>query len=243
MAWLKHVQLLAFFVCVSSGSGLVLKESDDYIEQLTKRAEELDYGSLIDDLESYVDVDDLVLSHDEYSDVYKVDTLGSDHVPEQFPEEIEAVVENDEELAEETWKNIEGMFDSVEEKFEIAENDIEVPLEAVRSDDAKFKMAVKTDDANFKMVENIQKEITLLEIIFFVGIFVAVALLTSGLFICFFRLLCVPSTPTAAAAACNEEHNKKIVKLPGVIKSYARLPVEIRNMKPSNVAYKELYEA
>jgi len=36
--------------------------------------------------------------------------------------------------------------------------------------------------------------------------------------------------------------NVKLVKTNGIVKSYAKIPVEVRNMLPSNVAYKELYE-
>jgi len=31
------------------------------------------------------------------------------------------------------------------------------------------------------------------------------------------------------------------IKTDGIIKTYAKIPVEIRNMAPSNIAYKELY--
>lgn len=36
--------------------------------------------------------------------------------------------------------------------------------------------------------------------------------------------------------------NVKLVKTHGIVKSYAKLPVEVKNMLPSNVAYKHLYE-
>merc|ERR1712123_161649 len=36
--------------------------------------------------------------------------------------------------------------------------------------------------------------------------------------------------------------NVKLVKTHGIVKSYAKLPVEVKNMLPTNVAYKHLYE-
>eukprot|EP00092_Neocalanus_flemingeri_P032435 GFUD01035276.1.p1 GENE.GFUD01035276.1~~GFUD01035276.1.p1 ORF type:complete len:286 (+),score=89.36 GFUD01035276.1:27-884(+) len=35
----------------------------------------------------------------------------------------------------------------------------------------------------------------------------------------------------------------KLVKTGGIVKSYAKIPVEVKNMLPSNVAYKQLYDA
>ena len=32
------------------------------------------------------------------------------------------------------------------------------------------------------------------------------------------------------------------IKTDGIVKSYAKIPVEIKNMVPSNIAYKPLYE-
>eukprot|EP00090_Calanus_glacialis_P021374 TRINITY_DN32981_c0_g1_i1.p1 TRINITY_DN32981_c0_g1~~TRINITY_DN32981_c0_g1_i1.p1 ORF type:complete len:281 (+),score=99.62 TRINITY_DN32981_c0_g1_i1:45-887(+) len=36
--------------------------------------------------------------------------------------------------------------------------------------------------------------------------------------------------------------NVKVVKTGGILKSYAKIPVEVKNMLPSNVAYKQLYD-
>ena len=33
-----------------------------------------------------------------------------------------------------------------------------------------------------------------------------------------------------------------MVKTGGILKSYAKIPVEVKNMLPSNVAYKQLYD-
>ena len=32
------------------------------------------------------------------------------------------------------------------------------------------------------------------------------------------------------------------IKSDGIVKSYAKIPVEIKNMVPSNIAYKQLYD-
>merc|ERR1712179_187691 len=45
-----------------------------------------------------------------------------------------------------------------------------------------------------------------------------------------------PNNPT------RPDKNVKLVKTEGIVKSYAKLPVEMKNILPSNVAYKQLYD-
>jgi len=89
--------------------------------------------------------------------------------------------------------------------------------------------------------QNIGRDMRFLELACYIGIFLGFILFTFGLFICCVRILRFRSQPPVDREVLTPEHQVKNVKLSGIIKSYARIPVEIRNMKPSNVAYKELY--
>merc|ERR1711872_575546 len=232
---------MGVFVCICQSCGLSLGESEQFIQQLTKKTEELDYGSLgdLNLLDDYVEVDPLPLSHDEYMAIYEeaVESFGDGIGIDQSKGEP-IIYSYDEEYVQQSQESFvekaADVLEAIEEKLDSPEqNEIISKVAEPHPQDIR-----RTQESHFTFVENLQHEVTLLEIIFFAGIFIVVGLLTFGLFICCFRLLCVPSQqPT-----CLEDQQKKVVKLPGIIKSYTKLPVEIRNMKPSNVAYKELYE-
>lgn len=85
------------------------------------------------------------------------------------------------------------------------------------------------------------QEYRLLELSFYIGMFIGVLLLVFGWLVCIIRLVRVRTQLVQQQAGEQLNEQKKTVKLAGIVKSYARLPVEIRNMKPSNIAYKELY--
>jgi len=99
--------------------------------------------------------------------------------------------------------------------------------------------------------QSLNKDFRIVEIAFYIGSFIGVLLITFGILLCCIRLCGLGTTAAgrrraeaeAAAEAGGQAQQTKVknVKLSGIVKSYARLPVEIRNMKPSNVAYKELY--
>merc|ERR1711915_168158 len=108
-------------------------------------------------------------------------------------------------------------------------------------DDKKFPfqdLLGSEDDTVF--LKSLGHDLYFLQIAFYIGIFMGVMLLTFGWFICFIRLLRMRAHREQNVIQPAEQ--VKNVKLSGIVKSYSRLPVHMRNMKPSNVAYEKLYE-
>merc|ERR1711875_88939 len=100
-----------------------------------------------------------------------------------------------------------------------------------------YKMFVqKALDSSVKF-ENIYEEQRIFNIILLSGISLICFIVMFGLIslaISMFTRL-HPNNPT------RPDRNVKLVNTEGIIKSYTKLPVEMKNILPSNVAYKQLY--
>merc|ERR1711909_11130 len=105
-------------------------------------------------------------------------------------------------------------------------------------EDQNYKMFVqKALDSSVKF-ENIYEEQRIFNIILLSGISLICLIVMFGLIslaISMFSRL-HPNNPT------RPDRNVKLVKTEGIVKSYAKLPVEMKNILPSNVAYKQLYD-
>jgi len=104
-------------------------------------------------------------------------------------------------------------------------------------EDQNYKMFVqKALDSSVKF-ENIYEEQRIFNIILLSGISLICFIVMFGLIslaISMFTRL-HPNNPT------RPDRNVKLVNTEGIIKSYTKLPVEMKNILPSNVAYKQLY--
>merc|ERR1711970_1028374 len=105
-------------------------------------------------------------------------------------------------------------------------------------EDENYKMFVqKALDSSVKF-ENICEEQRIFNIILLSGISLICLIIMFGLVslaISMYTRL-HPNNPT------RPDRNVKLVKTEGIVKSYAKLPVEMKNILPSNVAYKQLYD-
>merc|ERR1719347_1534634 len=79
------------------------------------------------------------------------------------------------------------------------------------------------------------------EIVIMSGIAVTCLMLIFGLAALISSYLAPQNTPTVTIAALPKP-TQMTSSSGGIIRQYTRVPVEIKNMLPSNVAYKQLYE-
>merc|ERR1711872_65020 len=122
---------LSVFVCICQSCGLSLGESEQFIQQLTKKTEELDYGSLgdLNLLDDYVEVDPLPLSHDEYMAIYEeaVESFG-DGVDQSKGGPI--IYSYDEEYVQQPQESFvekaADVLEAIEEKLDSPEQDAEI---------------------------------------------------------------------------------------------------------------------
>merc|ERR1711973_34256 len=130
--------------------------------------------------------------------------------------------------------------DSSEESSLESEEDSDERKEMANAVESLYEDIFGTKEKSVRY-QNIGYDLSLMEFAAYIGMFLGFILITFGVFVLIIRLLrfqCFTSPDVIEA----KPEQVKNVKLSGIIKSYARLPVEIRNMEPSNVAYKELYE-
>jgi len=105
-------------------------------------------------------------------------------------------------------------------------------------EDEHYKMFVqKAVDSSVKF-ENIYQEQRIFNIILLSGISLICLIILFGLV----SLIISIFTRSNPANPTLPDRNVKLVNTNGIVKSYAKLPVEVKNMLPSNVAYKQLYD-
>jgi len=95
-----------------------------------------------------------------------------------------------------------------------------------------------TEDPETMLVDQIEEEHRVFALLYYLGLFI-IALMVACSVVSF--CLCLRDRRDPKDNLHCQNTVKKSTLVPTIIKSYARLPVDIRNLKQSNVAYQELY--
>merc|ERR1719357_734164 len=188
------------------------------------------------------DVDDEIVEKEaknelEYKDIIYQDTISVD---ENIEIERETSVEDNlDKDTEVVWVPV-----AIEYDYEVAEtgdlmeliDDEETELE-YHQDDTYQLFVQKAMDTSVKF-QTLYQEQRIFNIILLSGVSLICLIVMFGMISLAVSIFNKSGTPNPTI----NDGNVKLVKSDGIVKSYAKIPVEVRNMLPSNVAYKELYE-
>jgi len=183
-------------------------------EEITNTEDEFIYPDI-----DYQDTHEDVEATDETNDIYE------DSVEDEETEIVwvpAAVVEYDYEIVD--MHDIMDIFDNDEPQLDYQEDQ---NYQEARYSSVKF--------------ETIYQEQRIFNIILLAGVSLICLIIMFGL-ISLAISLYTRSTRSPSSTLTEPHREVKLVKSEGIVKSYARLPTEVKNMLPSNVAYKHLYD-
>jgi len=106
-------------------------------------------------------------------------------------------------------------------------------------EDENYKMFVKKAIDTSVQFESIYQEQRIFNIILLSGVSLICLIVMFGLVSLAISIFTRSHSPNPDQG----DRKVKLVKTGGIVKSYAKIPVEVKNMFPSNVAYRELYDA
>jgi len=134
---------------------------------------------------------------------------------------IPIVVEYDYEIVD--TKDIFDMFDIVDTELDYQE-------------DKNYKLFVQKALDSSVQFKSIYQEQRVFNIILLSGVALICLIVTFGL------ISLAISIFNRRASSTHPVRQVKLVNAGGIVKSYAKIPVEVKNMLPSNVAYRQLYD-
>merc|ERR1712215_63475 len=126
------------------------------------------------------------------------------------------------------------MMIDTQDLFDIVEDD---DTELDYQQDKNYKMFVQKAIDTSVQFESIYQEQRIFNIILLSGVSLICLIVLFGL------VTLAVSIFSRSRRSNNQDHiNTKLVKTGGIVKSYAKLPLEVKNILPSNIAYRELYD-
>eukprot|EP00092_Neocalanus_flemingeri_P041971 GFUD01045716.1.p1 GENE.GFUD01045716.1~~GFUD01045716.1.p1 ORF type:complete len:262 (+),score=85.71 GFUD01045716.1:42-827(+) len=260
---LKFCQLLLLFCAVFVKFGNCVEEDYEYDEirsniteeELIQILEEMDYV-LPDNItrEDYdykslggvgivEDIKDIEISKDlVYHDTDYQDNDVEQDEGESLKKDLEGLKENivtDDEI-DIVWIPVVVEYDyeivNTMDLVEIFEDD---DTQLDYREDENYQKFVKHALDTSVQFESIYQEQRIFNIILLSGVSLICLIVMFGLISLTISIFARSHSPSPGQA----DGKVKLVKTGGIVKSYAKIPVEVKNMLPSNVAYKQLYDA